>query len=215
MTARRRLPLIASTWATITLLAACTLESDVPELRFEVDPPPNGASGIVRDAAATWTFGIPNLCLNTPGSITIREVRLAPPNELVLVRFGVREIAADMGVGAVQEPMADYGYRTAPEPATITGTCPTISSPRPSEPQGDTREGSTSKISTWSLAVELKPTGAHLSGRITELTVIYGAANSDNAGPTRKMTIPMTLRLCTPTEGGPECLEPGAARALG
>lgn len=152
-------------------------------------PAPNGASGIVQNTSQTWTFGIPNLCLDTPGTITIHSIALEPPNEIDLVRFGIKGLGpdTDLGIGAVQEPMTDYGYRTAPDPVTITGTCP----------HDDTPTG------TWSLAVEVKPANATLSGAITGMTLTYGTTQSD--GATRTFKIPMTLRLCAPTEVGPQC----------
>lgn len=171
------------------LSAGCGQVAAAPELRFEVTPPPNGVSGLVHDASETWTFGITDLCLTTPGSVTIREVALEPPGELTLVRFGAKPLGpdTDMGVGAVQEPMTGHGYRTSPDPVTISGSCP----------RGDSKEG------TWSLAVEVKAAKPTVSGAITELAVTYGATEG-NAAP-RTFRIPMTMRLCVPGEVHSEC----------
>ncbi len=171
--------------ALVALIASCSALAGGPSLTFEIQPSPNGVSGLVRKSSDSWTFGIPGLCLDKPGRITIRSLDLDQPTTLELVQVGVKQMTHDMGIGAVDEPMQQYGYRT--DPLTITTVCPRI----------DATHGD-----LWSITVEVRPAASQLSGRTSGLTVRY---TSDDDGHERTMRIPMTLQLCRPGDPDENC----------
>lgn len=157
-----------------------------PSLRFAVDPDPTGMAGIVKGPGDWRVFGISGLCLSGPGQVRIREVRLDDSSGLVLQEVGVKELTdpSDAGVGAVQEPMAEHGYRR--KPLLVSTPCP---------------DGSGTGGGMSSLALKVASTGQGGQGIAKSVTINY--SSEGGAGAVRSLRSPTQLELCErgkPTE---------------
>lgn len=159
------------------LAAGASIDALTPKLTGPSPLPPHGVSGVVHDQRETWTFGVLGLCLQTPGRVVVESVTLNDAVGIELVRLGVRQADADLGIGGLQEPMTDYGYRTAP-PLAITSTCSLEPDARP-----------------WSLALEVRATTPELDGVAPDISIAYFG---DDPGSRQTLDLPMTIQLCRP-----------------
>lgn len=168
----------------VTAAAGCGTSG--PSLRFAVDPDPTGMAGIVKGPGDWWVFGISGLCLSGRGQVRIRAVRLDDSSGLVLQEVGVKELTdpTDAGVGAVQESMAEHGYRT--KPLLVSTPCPDCS-------------GTGGGMS--SLALKVASTGQSGRGIAKGVTIDY--SSEGGGGVVRSLRSPTQLELCErdrPTE---------------
>lgn len=178
--------------------SGCTPFAPRPRLVFPDGLPSFGVSGLVRSTSDAWTFGTPPICLDAPGTATIREVVLEGADGLRLTGVGVKQLTTDAGLGGTDatESMEDHGYHRSP--LVIPGAC------RFDDPEDEQRDeqGDEQEPRPWSMALEVRPTSDRLEGIAQGLRISY---TIDGRDLVRTAYAPMTIQLCRPGSRSRHC----------